>query len=101
MNNEECLKNLQCDICSKQVQYKFQLHPLREIYQTEGIVQICEDCEYIINNRLQRLQDNCWSGKIRVGDISKELKEFIIRYKILGGFKAEGFLSKVWARWFG
>jgi hypothetical protein len=74
---------------------------LREIYQTEDIVQVCEDCEYIINKRLQRLQDKCWSGKIAVGDISKELKEHIIRLKGLSGFKAEGFWSKVWVRWFG
>ena len=75
------LKNLQCDICSKQVQYKFQLHTLREIYQTEGIVQICEGCEYIINKRLQRLQNKCWSGEIDVGDISKDLKGFIVKWK--------------------
>ena len=81
MNNIESLKNLQCDICSKQVQYKFQLHPLREIYQTEDIVQICEDCEYIINKRLQRLQNKCWNGKIDVGDISKDLKGFIVKWK--------------------
>ena len=75
------MKNLQCDICSKQVQYKFQLNTLREIYQTEDIVQVCEDCEYIINKRLQKLQDKCWSGKITVGDISKELKDFMVKWK--------------------
>ena len=77
------MKNLQCDICSKQVQYKFQLNTLREIYQTEDIVQVCEDCEYIINKRLQKLQDKCWSGKITVGDISKELKDFMVKWKAL------------------
>ena len=82
MNSKNSLKNLQCDICSKQVQYKFQLNTLREIYQTEDIVQICEDCEYIINKRPQRLQDKCWSGKIAVGDISKELKDFIVKWKV-------------------
>ena len=77
------MKNLQCDICSKQVQYKFQLNTLREIYQTEDIVQVCEDCEYIINKRLQKLQDKCWSGKITVGDISKELKDFVLKWGAL------------------
>ena len=43
------MKNLQCDICSKQVQYKFQLHTLREIYQTENIAQICEDCGSVVD----------------------------------------------------
>ena len=75
------MKNLQCDICSKQVQYKFQLNTLREKYQTEDIVQICEDCEYIINKRLQRLQNKCWSGEIEIEDISKELKDFIVKWK--------------------
>ena len=74
------MKNLQCDICSKQVQYKFQLHPLREIYQTEDIVQVCEDCEYIINKRLQR---KCWNRKIEIEDISKDLKDFMVKWKAL------------------
>ena len=75
------MKNLQCDICSKQVQYKFQLNTLREIYQTEDIVQVCEECNYIIDKRLQRLQDKCRNGKIEVGDISKDLKGFIVKWK--------------------
>ena len=75
------MKHLQCAICSKQVQYKFQLHNLREVYQTEDGVQICEGCEYIINKRLQRLQNKCWNGKIDVGDISKDLKGFIVKWK--------------------
>ena len=70
-----------CDICSKQVQYKFQLNTLREIYQTKDIVQICEDCEYIINKRLQRLQNKCWNKEAKVEDISKELKDFIVKWK--------------------
>lgn len=76
------MKNLQCDICSKQVQYKFQLSTLREKYQTEDIVQVCEDCEYIINKRLQKLQDKCWSGGIKIEDISKDLKDFIVKWKV-------------------
>ena len=75
------MKNLQCDICSKQIQSKFLLSTLREKYQTEDIVQICEGCEYIINKRLQRLQNKCWSGEIVVGGISKELKEFMVKWK--------------------
>jgi hypothetical protein len=75
------LKNLQCDICSKQIQSKFLLSTLREKYQTEDIVQICEDCEYIINKRLQRLQNKCWSGEIKIEDISKELKGFMVKWK--------------------
>lgn len=82
MNIKHSLKNLQCDICSKQVLNKLQLHTLREIYQTEDIVQICEDCGYIINKRLDRLQTKCWNGKIAVGDISKELKDFIVKWKV-------------------
>jgi hypothetical protein len=78
-------KQLQCDICSKQVQSKFLLYNLREIYQTEDIVQVCEGCEYIINKRLQRLQNKCWNGKIDVGDISKELKEFMVKWKVWEG----------------
>lgn len=75
------MKNLQCDICSKQVQYKFQLNTLREIYQTEDIVRVCDDCEYIINKRLQRLQDKCWNGKNGIEDISKDLKGFMLKWK--------------------
>jgi hypothetical protein len=74
-------KQLQCDICSKQVQSKFLLYNLREIYQTEDIVQVCEGCEYIINRQLQKLQDKCWSGEIAIGDISKKLKDFIVKWK--------------------
>ena len=75
------MKNLQCNICSKQVLNKLQLHTLREIYQTEGIVRVCEECNYIIDKRLQRLQDKCRNGKIEVGDISKDLKGFIVKWK--------------------
>jgi hypothetical protein len=56
------MKNLQCDICSKQVQSKFQLENLREVYQTENVAQICEDCLYVV-------------------DISKELKKCIKKLK--------------------
>ena len=96
------MKNLQCDICSKQVQSKFQLENLREVYQTENVAQICEDCLFVVNNQLYKLQNNCWNGKLPVGDISKELKGFILRLKVLGNeVKAEGFWSKVWKKIFG
>ena len=96
------LKNLQCDICSKQVQYKFQLHNLREVYQTENIAQICEDCGSVVDKQLYKIQTECWNGKLPVGDISKELKEYINDLKVLdGGVKAEGFWSKVWKKIFG
>ena len=101
------MKNLQCDICSKQVQYKFQLHNLREVYQTENVVQICEDCGSVVNKQLYKIQNKCWNGKLPVGDISKELKEYINGLKIFNlkvldsGVKAEGFWSKVWKKIFG
>ena len=96
------LKNLQCDICSKQVQYKFQLDTLKEIYQTEDIVQVCEDCLYVIDKRLDKLQRKCWNGEIDVGNISKEMKDYIIKLRVLGGeIGTEGFWSKIWLRWFG
>ena len=96
------MKNLQCDICSKQVQYKFQLHTLREVYQTENIAQICEDCLYVVDKQLYKIQTKCWNGNLPVGDISKELKEYILRLKVLDGrFKAEGFWSKVLSKVFG
>ena len=96
------MKNLQCDICSKQVQSKFQLHTLREIYQTENIAQICEDCGSVVNKQLYKIQNKCWKGNLPVGDISKELKEYILGLKVLyGGVKAEGFWSKVWKKIFG
>ncbi len=96
------MKNLQCDICSKQVQSKFQLENLREVYQTENIVQICEDCLYVVDKQLYKIQNKCWNGKLPVGDISKELKEYILGLKVLdGGVKAEGFWSKVWNGNFG
>ena len=74
----EGMKNLQCDICSKQVQYKFQLYNLREIYQTENVVRVCEECNYIIDKQLQR---KCWNRKIEIEDISKDLKDFIMKWK--------------------
>ena len=90
------MKNLQCDICSKQVQYKFQLHTLREVYQTENVAQICEDCGSVVDKQLYKIQNKCWNGKLPVGDISKELNKCIVSLKLLdGGFKAEGFWSKV------
>ena len=101
------MKNLQCDICSKQVQSKFQLDTLREIYQTENIAQICEDCGSVVNKQLYKIQNKCWKGKLPVEDISKELKEYINGLKIFnlkvldGEFKAEGFWSKVWEKIFG
>lgn len=84
------MKNLQCDICSKQVQYKFQLHTLREIYQIENVAQICEDCG-------------------SVGDISKELEKCIVSLKecvlnlqlLEDKIKTGGFWSKVWKKIFG
>ena len=81
------MKNLQCDqgdICFKQIQYKFELCNLREIYQTEGIVQVCEDCGSDINKQLKKLQNKFWNGKLPVKDISKELKNYIIRLRVLG-----------------
>ena len=96
------LKNLQCDICSKQVQSKFQLENLREVYQTENVAQICEDCLYVVDKQLYKIQNKCWNGNLLVGDISKELKEYINDLKVLdGGVKAEGFWSKVWKKIFG
>ncbi len=95
------MKNLQCDICSKQVQYKFQLENLREIYQTENVAQICEDCGSVVDKQLYKIQTKCWNGKIDVGDISKDLKEYINGLKIFnlkvldGGVKAEGFWKKI------
>ena len=90
------MKNLQCDICSKQVQYKFQLQNLREVYQTENIAKICEDCISIVDKQLYKIQNKCWNGNLPVGDISKELKEYINGLKVLdSGVKAEGFWSKV------
>ena len=84
------MTNEQCDICSKQVQYKFQLHTLREVYQTENIAQICEDCG-------------------SDGDVGKELKkcidslkECVLNLKLLDDkIKAEGFWSKIWKKLFG
>ena len=84
------MKNLQCDICSKQVQYKFQLHNLRKIYQTENIAQICGDCIFVV-------------------DVGKELercivslKECVLNLKLIDDkIKAEGFWSKVWKKIFG
>jgi Fe-S oxidoreductase len=58
---------------------------LREIYQTEDIVQICEECGSDINKQLSKIQDKCWSGKIEVEDISKELKEFMVKWKVWEG----------------
>ena len=72
------MKNLQCDICSKQVQYKFQLHTLGEVYQIENVVRVCEECNYIIDKQLQR---KCWNRKIEIEDISKDLKDFIMKWK--------------------
>ena len=96
------MKNLQCDICSKQVQYKFQLENLREVYQTENVAQICEDCLYVVDKQLYKIQNKCWNGKLPVGDISKELKKYINGLKLLEGkIKAEGFWSKVWEKIFG
>ena len=89
------MKNLQCDICSKQVQSKFQLENLREVYQTENVAQICEDCLYVVDKQLYKIQNKCWNGSLPVGDISKGLKV------LDGGFKAEGFWSKVWEKIFG
>ena len=96
------MKNLQCDICSKQVQYKFQLENLREIYQTENIAQICEGCSSVVDKQLYKIQNKCWNGNLPVGDISKELKEYILGLRLLdNGFKVEGFWSKVWKKVFG
>ena len=96
------MKNLQCDICSKQVQSKFQLENLREVYQTENVAQICEDCGSVVNKQLYKIQTKCWKGNLPVGDISKELKEYILGLKVLDDkFKAEGFWSKVWKKIFG
>ena len=96
------MKNLQCDICFKQIQYKFQLENLRGVYQTENVAQICEDCLYVVDKQLYKIQTKCWNGNLPVGDISKELKEYILRLKVLDGrFKAEGFWSKVWEKFFG
>ncbi len=95
------MKNLQCDICFKQVQSKFQLHTLREIYQTENVAQICEDCLYVVDKQLYIIQNKCWKGNLPVEDIPKELKEYINGLKIFnlkvldGRFKAEGFWSKI------
>jgi hypothetical protein len=58
---------------------------LREIYQTEDIVQICEECGSDINKQLYKIQDKCWSGKIAVEDISKELKDFMVKWKVWEG----------------
>lgn len=96
------MKNLQCDICSKQVQYKFQLYNLREVYQTENITQICEDCLSVVDKQLYKIQNKCWNGNISVGDISKELKEYILRLKLMDSeVKVEGFWSKVWEKIYG
>ena len=103
------MKNLQCDICSKQVQSKFQLENLREVYQTENIVQICEDCLYVVDKQLYKIQNKCWNGKLPVGDISKELKtcitslqECVLNLKLLDDkIKAGGFWKKVWLWRFG
>ena len=96
------MKNLQCDICSKQVQYKFQLYNLREVYQTENVTQICEDCLFVVDKQLYKIQNKCWKGNFPVGAISKELNEYIDGLKVLeSGFKAEGFWSKVWEKIFG
>lgn len=75
------MKNLKCDVCSKQVQYIFQLHSLREVYQTKNIIQICEECNSIVDKQLYKLQRKCWDGKIEIGRISKEMKEYIIKLK--------------------
>ena len=96
------MKNLQCDICSKQVQSKFQLENLREVYRTENIAKICEDCLYVVDKQLYKIQNKCWKGNLPVGDISKELKEYILGLKVLDDkFKAEGFWSKFWKKIFG
>ena len=96
------MKNLQCDICSKQFQSKFQLENLRKVYQTENVAQICEDCLYVVDKQLYIIQNKCWKGNLPVEDISKELKEYILRLKVLEGkFKAEGFWEKIWKKIFG
>ena len=101
------MKNLQCDICSKQFQSKFQLENLRKVYQTENVAQICEDCLYVVDKQLYIIQNKCWKGNLPVEDISKELKEYINGLKIFNlkvldrGFKVEGFWSKVWEKIFG
>ena len=81
------MKNLQCDICSKQVQNKLMLRTLREIYQTKDVAQVCEDC-----------------GERLSSKILKEISEYMSRIEKLNienKTKPKGFWSKFWLRWFG
>ena len=75
---------------------------MREVYQTENIAQICEECLFVVDKQLYKIQNKCWNGKLPVEDISKEVKEYILELKVLGNeVKAEGFWSKVWKKIFG
>ena len=108
------MKNLQCDICSKQVQSKFQLENLREVYQTENIAQICEVCGSVVDKQLYKIQTKSYNDNFPVGDVEKELekcivslKECVLNLQLLDDkikadkIKAEGFWSKVWNKIFG
>lgn len=78
----KCLKdNLFCNICQKKLDHKFQLYPLREIYQTNGIKEVCEQCLRKINIKLERLQKDCWNEKITVGEIRSGILAEVVRLK--------------------
>ena len=81
------LKNLQCDICSKQVQNKLMLHTLKEIYQTKDVVRVCEDCGERLSSKILK----------EIAEYMSRIEELNIKNKP----KPKGFWSRVWLRWFG
>lgn len=44
----------QCDVCTKRTEEE--LIPLRSIYQTDDIKEVCRACERVINDKLSSLQ---------------------------------------------
>lgn len=44
---------MSCDVCGCRSE---KLIPLRDIYQTEEIKELCPDCEKIVNKKLSALQ---------------------------------------------
>lgn len=43
-----------CDICGNNTK---PLEPLREIYQTAEVKQVCPDCTKVLNKELRKIQD--------------------------------------------
>lgn len=47
------MRKNECDICGQSDQY---LTELRDIYKTDGVVDLCEDCAKILNKRLDQIR---------------------------------------------